>query len=91
MIVRLRRRKPSEKIAGFRSDRADHLIELSRKASRWAGDHKVALAAADPDMGQLVNRIADNWRALFAIADAAGDHMAGTGPRAREIRRHHDE
>ncbi len=82
VIVRLRRRKPSEKIAGFRSDRADHLIELSRKASRWAGDHKVALAAADPDMGQLINRIADNWRALFAIADAAG----GTWPaRAREL------
>ena len=90
VIVRLRRRKPNEKIAGFRSDRADHLIELSRKASRWAGDHGVALARRSghgpthkPHRRQLAGIIRNRrrgWR-----------HMASAGPRAREIRRHHHE
>jgi hypothetical protein len=30
------------------------------------------LTAADPDMGTLQNRTADNWRPMFAIADVAG-------------------
>jgi hypothetical protein len=70
--IRLRRRKPTEQVQSFRSDRADHLRELARKAARWTADHGAALGAADPDMGELVNRAADNWRPLFAIADVAG-------------------
>jgi hypothetical protein len=31
---------------------------------RWALDHEDQLAAADPDMGALFNRQADNWRPL---------------------------
>ena len=42
-------------------------------ATRWAADQATALAAADPDMpGGIVNRAADNWRPLLAIADLAG-------------------
>jgi hypothetical protein len=72
IAVRLRRRKPTERVQAFRSDRAIDLHDLARKAARWAADHRAALCLADPDMGQLVNRVADNWRPLFAIADAAG-------------------
>jgi putative DNA primase/helicase len=72
IAVRLRRRKPTERVLAFRSDRATDLHDLARKAARWAADHRAALVIADPDMGQLVNRVADNWRPLFAIADAAG-------------------
>jgi hypothetical protein len=40
--------------------------------ARWVNDNEVAMRNADPDVGQLQNRVADNWRALFAIADAVG-------------------
>jgi hypothetical protein len=74
--VRLRRRKPTEPVQTFRSDRSTDLHVLARRAARWAADHQAALVNADPDMGSLINRIADNWRPLFAIADAAGDKWA---------------
>jgi Protein of unknown function (DUF3631) len=72
VVISLRRRKAEESVRPFRSDRADDLRLLARKMARWVQDHEVALTAADPDMGDLMNRVADNWRPLFAIADAAG-------------------
>jgi putative DNA primase/helicase len=72
ITVRLKRRKPTEKVRVFRRDRVDELRVLARRAARWALDNREALAAADPEIGKLVNRAADNWRPLFAIADAAG-------------------
>ncbi len=55
---------------------------LARKMARWATDHDRQLRAADPAVEGLQNRIADNWRPLLAIADAAG----GTWPdRMRQI------
>jgi hypothetical protein len=82
VVCALRRRKPSERVESFRGDRADHLHVLARKAARWCEDHAAELTAADPDMGELQNRTADNWRPLFAIADVAG----GSWPsRVREI------
>jgi hypothetical protein len=38
---------------------------------RWAADNEYALRTADPDVGELQNRVADNWRPLFALADLA--------------------
>lgn len=72
LTCRMRRRKPSEKVQNFRIDRTDDLKVLARKMATWAADHEVTLRAADPDMGALENRTADNWRPLFAIADIAG-------------------
>jgi Protein of unknown function (DUF3631) len=72
IAVRLWRRKPTERVQAFRSDRAANLQNLARKAARWAADYHAELVTADPDMGQLINRVADNWRPLFAIADIAG-------------------
>jgi class 3 adenylate cyclase len=72
VVINLRRRKPTEKVKSFRRDRAGDLNVLARKMARWAHDHTAALTAADPDMGELMNRVADNWRPLFAIAEAAG-------------------
>jgi Protein of unknown function (DUF3631) len=82
VVISLRRRKAEESVRPFRSDRADDLRLLARKMARWVQDHKVALTTADPDMGDLMNRVADNWRPLFAIADAAGAHWP---KRVREI------
>jgi Protein of unknown function (DUF3631) len=79
--VSLRRRKPTEHVESFRFDRTEHLRVLARKMMRWATDNEIKLAGMDPDMGELQNRMADNWRCLFAIADSAG----GTWP--AEVRR----
>ena len=49
------------------------LRELGRKLARWASDHAAPIFAADPVMPLGVrNRLADKWRPLLAIADAAG-------------------
>jgi putative DNA primase/helicase len=51
---------------------------LRRKLARWAADNKKALKSARPipPVG-FDNRLAANWRILFAIADMAG----GTYPK----------
>jgi hypothetical protein len=43
-----------------------------RKLTRWAAENREALREADPDMGPLYNRVADNWRPLYAVADVIG-------------------
>src|SRR5205823_2209126 len=41
--------------------------------ARWAADNRAALQRSEPAMPEhLFNRQADNWRPLFAIAEAAG-------------------
>jgi Protein of unknown function (DUF3631) len=72
IVINLRRRKATERVQSFRSDRAEHLTVLAHKMARWAQDHGNALAVVDPDMNGLENRTADNWRPLLAIADEAG-------------------
>jgi putative DNA primase/helicase len=71
--VTLRRRLPSENIEPFRNDQTNRYLDLSRMAARWSADHMQQLKAADPKIPHgLANREADNWRPLWAIADAAG-------------------
>jgi putative DNA primase/helicase len=72
VACRMRRRKPSERVENFRSDRVEQLTVLARKMARWAVDNEQTLRAADPDVGELQNRVADNWRPLLAVADVAG-------------------
>jgi hypothetical protein len=83
IIVALKRRKPDEKVESLRLDRPNGLDELARKAARWAADHAAAIRDADPALPEtIINREADNWRPLLAIADAAG----GKWPeRARKV------
>jgi hypothetical protein len=71
VLISLRRKKPKENVQQFRSDRCDDLKVLARKIARWAADNRNAFASADPSTGTLVNRVADNWRPLLAIADLA--------------------
>ncbi|HTU56216.1 MAG TPA: DUF3631 domain-containing protein [Acetobacteraceae bacterium] len=46
---------------------------LQAKAARWVRDHRAELQRARPDMGILFNRPADRWRALYAVAEVAGE------------------
>ena len=73
VVIDLKRRLPKEKIAPFRFDRAGHLDVLARMAARWAQDNAERVAATDPAMPKgVINREADNWRPLAAIAAVAG-------------------
>src|SRR5260221_12392097 len=46
---------------------------LCRKLARWTQVHFAILQACNPPMPpSAYNRLADNWRPLFAIAQAAG-------------------
>jgi len=71
--VLLRRKQKGEGCERLRHRDNDEFASLRRKAARWAQDHMLALTDADPKLPDaLDNRIADNWRHLFAIAQAAG-------------------
>ena len=72
VVIELKRRLPKEKIAPFRFDRAGDLDVLARMAARWAADVGERVAATDPQMPKgVINREADNWRPLGAIAAVA--------------------
>ncbi len=81
--VRMRRASNNERPVPLRADRAHHERNLMRQCIRWKLDNFDALMNADPSVPDwMFNRVADNWRPLFAIADAAG----GEWPeRARSI------
>jgi hypothetical protein len=73
IVIRLERAKPGEVRERFDSRRVDRERELCRKLARFAGDHRARLEHCDPALPPgAFNRIADNWRPLFAVAEVAG-------------------
>jgi Protein of unknown function (DUF3631) len=73
VVIDLKRRLAKEKITSFRFDRAGHLDVLARMAARWAADHAERVTATEPDLPTaIINREADNWRPLAAIATVVG-------------------
>lgn len=75
LVIELRRRTQHERVERLRLDRLDAACDtIRRRAARWANDHIDALREADPDVPAILNdRAADNWRALLAIAEEAGE------------------
>ena len=72
-VVRLGRAKPGEVAARFDSRRTEWETELCRKLARWTADNFDRLQSCDPQLPETAfNRLADNWRPLFAIAEIAG-------------------
>jgi len=62
-----------ELTAHFDSRHTEIETILCRKLARWAKDNFTTLQACDPVMPATAhNRVADNWRPLFAIAQIAG-------------------
>ena len=66
-MTRARKRYPH-----LRADRDPVGEDIRRMCARWRDDHLAVLKSAEPDMGELFGRIADVWRPLYAVADAAG-------------------
>jgi hypothetical protein len=82
IVVTLRRKRAGESVESLDENAERLLAELQRKARRWATDHLDALREARPRMPErFENRLADNWRALFAIADRISP---GWGEAARD-------
>jgi len=73
IVVELVRAKRGEVRKRFDSRRTDREKELRRKCARWAGDNFETLKDCDPKLPDTAfNRLADNWRPLFAIAQVMG-------------------
>lgn len=70
IVIEMQRRRSDEPLSELRDDRCESLQYTARMCARWADD--CDLGDYDPDMAGLINRVADNWRPLFAIADAIG-------------------
>jgi putative DNA primase/helicase len=73
IIIRMQRLAPNECRARFDSRHTEQETVLCRKLARWAADNFTSLENLDPRVPDgAYNRIADNWRPLFAIAETAG-------------------
>ena len=73
IVVRLERAKPGELRERFDSRRVDREKELCRKLAQWCADNATRLESCEPMLPSgAFNRLADNWRPLFAIAEFAG-------------------
>jgi hypothetical protein len=73
IVIRLERAKPGEVRERFDSRRTSRENELCRKLARFCADNSAHLEACDPELPPgAFNRLADNWRPLFAIAEIAG-------------------
>jgi hypothetical protein len=72
IIIEMQRRLPGEPIADLPEGPIESLDRLGRMCCRWADDNGELVTDCAPDMGGVINRIADNWRPLFAIADVIG-------------------
>ncbi|MCL1869773.1 MAG: DUF3631 domain-containing protein [Promicromonosporaceae bacterium] len=70
--IRLRRRKPTERVSPFRQSRnLDDLLVLRDELGAWIGEHVERLRFAHPET-PLEDRAADLWEPLLAVADLAG-------------------
>lgn len=75
VVVSLVRAKPGEVLARFDSRRTQREEALCRQLARWTADNRARMEASDPALPEgCHNRTADNWRPLFAVAEAAGAH-----------------
>ncbi len=80
VIIRMRRRAPSERIEQFRKRKHEpEGATLRDHLAAWAGDVGPACGEAWPDLpAGVVDRNAEVWEPLIAVADAAGGHWPET-------------
>jgi hypothetical protein len=78
IVIHMRRRAPNERVTPYRRrDNAREGERLCGQLAAWAA--AVADRITVPDMPDgITDRDADCWEALFAVADAAGEHWPDT-------------
>lgn len=75
IIITLEEAPPGVLKTRFNPHHIETEIVLGRKIARWAKDNFDAIAACDPVLPPKAhNRLADNWRPLFALAQVIGGH-----------------
>lgn len=75
IVIAMRRKTAAETVQSLDDDARAELFDFKRKIARWVSDYRDTLERARPAMPNgFRNRLADNWRPLLAIADAAGGH-----------------
>jgi hypothetical protein len=75
IIIRLTKAPPGALRARFDRRHTKFETTLGRKIARWVQDNYAAIAACEPVMPpDVINRLADNWRPLFAVAQVIGGH-----------------
>ena len=75
ICIRLKRARKEEikQRSVFDFEHVEDETELNRKLARWTSDNRERIASCDPKLPEhLFNRIADNWRPLFKIAEVVG-------------------
>jgi putative DNA primase/helicase len=73
IIIRMERAMPNEARSRFDRRHLEKEEELCRQLMRFCADIKATIESFDPDLpAQASNRVADNWRSLFAIAQLTG-------------------
>ena len=73
ILIPLVAAQPGQLTARFDEHHTDLEQTLARQLARWAKDNLAALAACDPPLpATAFNRLADNWRPLFAVAQVVG-------------------
>ncbi|MCH7867919.1 MAG: DUF3631 domain-containing protein [Myxococcales bacterium] len=84
IVVELRRKRPSEQCREFSFlESYPDIHEVARRCARWTDDIMETLGGMRPVLPQgFENRLADNWRPLFAIAEAAGGDWPNRARRA---------
>jgi Protein of unknown function (DUF3631) len=84
VVIHMRRRARSERVEPFEEQYAEAEAAPIRQAlSEWVRDSSDALVATRPVMPDgVVDRAAEVWRALLAIADQAGDRWPDAGRQA---------
>ncbi|HET8659376.1 MAG TPA: DUF3631 domain-containing protein [Micromonosporaceae bacterium] len=87
VTIHMRRRASGEPVEPFEEQEAEQLAEpIRERLATWAAEVANTLATARPVMPNgVVDRAAEVWRALLAIADAAGQRWPDAG---REACRH---
>jgi putative DNA primase/helicase len=74
IVLRLDRAKPGELSVRFDPRCTGSEVEFCQKLARWCADNRDRIQQIDPVLPDGVfNRLADNWRPLFAIAEVAGE------------------
>jgi hypothetical protein len=76
LIVAMKRKRNDEHVERLRPSDIDQLHVLGSRAVGWALNVVQLLPEDPPIPPTLNNRDADNWRPLFAVADAVGGEWA---------------
>lgn len=76
ILIRMQRRAPDEHVEPFRLRKVQpQALAITMAVSEWCATIADQMESAEPDMPSgIVDRAAECWEPLLAVADAAGNH-----------------